>query len=192
MQVGDKAEVDANTSIGMIRPFRRAAVEATKNIEAAKAGVKDNAKKFRKGKGKAKAEDSSDDDEEESEDEEEEKVVKPKQKQKQDKGKKVKEEILSDGSDFEQEQVKPKVDGKKKQILAKAAYWKDIPKWEKGSKSLLMDLPGDIMDNIFGLREELGVSSLVLCRGQNDKLMIARRVRCSCWSQQGISTSSRR
>ena len=135
-----------------------------------------------KGKGKARAEESSDDDEEESEDEEEEEVVKPKQKQKQDKGNKVKKEVISDDSDFEQEQVKPKVDGKKKQILAKAAYWKDIPKWEKGSKSLLMDPPGDVMDNIFGLREELGVSSLVFCRGQNDNLMIARRVCCSCWS----------
>jgi hypothetical protein len=75
------------------------------------------------------------------------------------KGKKV--DIPSDDeSEFEVE-TKP-VKGGKKQILAKAVYWKDIPKWSKGSKSLLMDLPVDIMDNIFGLREELGVSSFFL------------------------------
>jgi hypothetical protein len=71
---------------------------------------------------------------------------------------KVKDEPTSDESDFEQDNVKLGKNGKKP-VLAKAAYWKDIPKWEKGTGSLLMNLPGDVMDHIFGLREELGVSA---------------------------------
>jgi len=147
-----EAEAEANTSMGSTRPSRKAAQEATKKIEAGKIKVGDNAIKKGKGKGKAKAKVLSD-----SEESEEEKEIKPKGKGK---GKKV-QDISSDGeSEFEVE-TKP-IKGGKKQILAKAVYWKSIPKWSKGSKSLLMELPGDIMDNIFGLREELGVSPLHL------------------------------
>jgi len=150
-----EVEVEANTSIGSTRPSRKAAQEATKKIEAGKIKMEDNAIKKGKGKGKVKAKVLSD-----SEESEEEEEIKPKGKGKG-KGKGKKEEILSDGeSEFEVE-TKP-IKGGKKQILAKAVYWKDIPKWSNGSKSLLMELPGDIMDNIFGLREELGVSLLSL------------------------------
>jgi hypothetical protein len=142
-----EVEVEANTSIGSTRPSRKAAQEATKKIEAGKVKIEDNATKKGKGKGKAKVMSDSESEEEE---------IKPKTKERgKGKGKKV--EIASDAeSEFEVE-TKP-TKGGKKQILAKAVYWKDIPKWSKGSKSLLMELPGDIMDNIFGLREELGVS----------------------------------
>jgi len=152
MEVEAEVEADANTSIGSTRPSRKAAQEATKKIEAGKVKMEDNASKKGKGKGKAKAEVSSDS---ESEKEEE---IKPKGKGKgKERGKKG--DILSDAeSEFEVE-TKPTKGGKKR-ILAKAVYWKDIPKWSKGSKSLLMELPGDIMDDIFGLREELGVSLL--------------------------------
>jgi len=152
MEVLAEVEADANTSIGSTRPSRKAAQEATKKIEAGKVKTEDNATKKGKGKGNAKAEVLSDSESEK------EKEIKPKGKGKG-KGKKV--EISSDAeSEFEVE-TKP-VKGGKKQILAKAVYWKDMPKWSKGSKSLLMELPGDIMDNIFGLREELGVSLLSL------------------------------
>lgn len=156
MNVEANAEVnlEADTSIGAFRPSRRAAVEATKKIEATKANIKDNATKENKSKGKGKGKAKAVSSEEDSDEEEE--VVRPKQK----KVKKVKEEILSEESDFED--IKPKVGGKK-QVLAKAVYWKDIPKWEKGSGSLLMGLPGDVMDIIFGLREELGVSQITPC-----------------------------
>jgi hypothetical protein len=54
--------------------------------------------------------------------------------------------------------VKP--EGKKKKvILAKAVYWKDIPKWKRGDGSYLMQMPAEIMDEIFGLRDNLGVST---------------------------------
>jgi hypothetical protein len=151
MEVEVEVEVEANTSIGSTRPSRKAAQEATKKIEAGKLKIEDNATKKAKGKGKAKV--MSD-----SESESEEEDIKPKVKGKgKGKGKGNKVEIASDAeSEFEVE-TKP-IKGGKKQILAKAVYWKDIPKWSKGSKSLLMELPGDIMDNIFGLREELGVS----------------------------------
>ena len=147
MEVEAEVEVEANTSIGSTRPSRKAAQEATKKIEAGKVKIEDNATK--KGKGRAKVMSDSESEEED---------VKPKGKGKG-KGKKV--DIASDAeSEFE---VEPKpIKGGKKQILAKAVYWKDIPKWSKGSKSLLMELPGDIMDNIFGLREELGVRSFFL------------------------------
>jgi len=141
-------EVEANTSIGSTRPSRKAAQEATKRIEAGKIKIQDNTNKRGKGKEKAKVLSDSESEEEDT--------PKPKVKAKG-KGKK-RQDILSDAeSEFEVE-TKP-LKGGKKQIFAKAVYWKDIPKWRKGSKSLLMDLPGDIMDNIFGLREELGVSS---------------------------------
>jgi len=154
MEVEAEVEVEANTSIGSTRPSRKAAQEATKKIEAGKIKMEDNAPKKGKGKGRAKL--LSDSEESQSEEED----IKPKVKGKG-KGKGKKEDILSDAeSEFEVE-TKP-VKGGKKQILAKAVYWKDIPKWSKGSKSLLMELPGDIMDNIFGLREELGVSSFFL------------------------------
>jgi hypothetical protein len=151
MEVEVEVEVEANTSIGSTRPSRKAAQEATKKIEAGKLKIEDNATKKAKGKGKAKV--MSD-----SESESEEEDIKPKVKGKgKGKGKGNKVEIASDAeSEFEVD-TKP-IKGGKKQILAKAVYWKDIPKWSKGSKSLLMELPGDIMDNIFGLREELGVS----------------------------------
>jgi hypothetical protein len=69
------------------------------------------------------------------------------------------------GSDFG-ETTKPQAEdhgqgvGKKtkRPILAKAVYWKDIPKWKEGDGSYLMDMPAEIMDQIFGLREDLGVS----------------------------------
>jgi hypothetical protein len=67
------------------------------------------------------------------------------------------------GSDFG-ETIKPQDQGQavgkktKKPILAKAAYWKDIPKWKDGDGSYLMDMPAEIMDQIFGLRDDLGVS----------------------------------
>jgi len=110
--------------------------------------MEDNANRKGKGKGKARLMSDSESDEEVD--------IQPKGKGKG-KGKGKKEDIPSDAeSEFEAE-TKP-MKGGKKQILAKVAYWKDIPKWSKGSKSLLLDLPGDIMDNIFGLREELGVS----------------------------------
>jgi len=149
MEAEVDVEVEANTSIGSTRPSRKAAQEATKRIEAGKVKMEDNA--IKKGRGKGKAEVLSESDSEEEVD------IQPRGKGKaRGKGKKVR-EIPSDAeSDFGVE-TKP-VKGGKKQILAKAVYWKDIPKWSKGSKSLLMDLPGDIMDNIFGLREELGVS----------------------------------
>jgi hypothetical protein len=149
MEVEAEVGVEANTSIGSTRPSRKAAQEATKKIEAGKVKIEDNANKKGKGKGRAKVMSDSESEEED---------IKPKIKGKG-KGKKV--EIASDAeSEFEVE-TKP-IKGGKKQILAKAVYWKDIPKWSKGSKSLLMELPGDIMDNIFGLREELGVSLLSL------------------------------
>jgi len=152
-----EVEVEANTSIGSTRPSRKAAQEATKKIEAGKIKIEDNAIKKGKGKGKGKAKAEVLGDSEESEEEEE---IKPKMKGKG-KGRGKKEDILSD-AESEFEVVTKPIKGGKKQILAKAVYWKDIPKWSKGSKSLLMELPGDIMDNIFGLREELGVSLLSL------------------------------
>ncbi|RYE96571.1 MAG: hypothetical protein EOO77_40730 [Oxalobacteraceae bacterium] len=73
------------------------------------------------------------------------------------------------GSDFEDpdhKATKPdggkdvKPDGKKKKvILAKAVYWKDIPKWKNGDGSYLMQMPAELMDEIFGLRDNLGVST---------------------------------
>lgn len=161
-EVEGEMEIEANTSIGSTRPSRKAAQEATKKIEAGKVKIEDNATKTGKGKGKGKAKVISDSEDSDQEDEDEEEIIKPKSKPK---GKKVKvkEELNSDDSDFDDENIKStgKGNGKKKQILAKAVHWKDIPKWEKGSKSLLMELPGDVMDNIFGLREELGVSSFL-------------------------------
>jgi hypothetical protein len=155
MEVEVDVEVEANTSIGSTRPSRKAAQEATKKIEASKVKSEDNATKKGKGKGRAKVLSDS----EQSEEEDIKSKVKGKGKGK---GKGNKVEIASDAeSEFEVE-TKP-IKGGKKQILAKAVYWKDIPKWSKGSKSLLMELPGDIMDNIFGLREELGVSPICLC-----------------------------
>lgn len=150
MEVEAGVEEEANTSIGSTRPSRKAAQEATKRIEAGKIKIEDNANRMGKGKGKAILMSDSDSDEEDQ--------PKPKVKAKG-KGKK-RQDILSDAkSEFEVE-TKP-MKGGKKQIFAKAVYWKDIPKWSKGSKSLLMELPGDVMDNIFGLREELGVSSSI-------------------------------
>jgi len=158
MEIEVEVEVEANTSIGSTRPSRKAAQEATKKIEAGKIRLEDKATKKGKDKGKAKV--LSDSDSEQSEEEDTKPIVKGKGKGKgKGVGKRV--EIGSDAeSEFEVE-TKP-IKGGKKQILAKAVYWKDIPKWSKGSKSLLMELPGDIMDNIFGLREELGVSLLCL------------------------------
>jgi hypothetical protein len=49
---------------------------------------------------------------------------------------------------------------KKKVVLAQEVYWEDIPVWEEGSGSMLMEMPSDVMDKIFGVREELGVSHL--------------------------------
>jgi hypothetical protein len=156
MEVEVDVEVEADTSIGSTRPSRKAAQEATKKIEASRVKIEDNATKKGKGKGKAKVVNDSEESQSGEED------IKPKVKGKgKGKGKGKKVEITSDAeSEFEVE-TKPSKGGKK-QILAKAVYWKDIPKWNKGSKSLLMELPGDIMDNIFGLREELGVSSFFL------------------------------
>jgi hypothetical protein len=157
MEVEAEVEAEANTSIGSTRPSRKAAQEATKKIEAGKVKIEDNA--IKKGKGKGRAMVLSDSEESQSEEEDIKSKVKGKGKGK---GKGKKADIPSDAeSEFEVE-TKP-IKGGKKQILAKAVYWKDIPKWSKGSKSLLMELPGDIMDNIFGLREELGVSSSLLC-----------------------------
>lgn len=162
LEVEEEIEIEANTSIGSTRPSRKAAQEATKKIEAGKIKIEDNASTKGRGKGKGKAKVISDSEDSEEEDEDEEEIIKPKLKSK---GKKVKvkQELNSDDSDFDDENIKSigKGNGKKKQVLAKTVYWKDIPKWEKGSKSLLMELPGDVMDNIFGLREELGVSSFL-------------------------------
>jgi len=150
MEIAVDVEVEANTLIGSTRPSRKAAQEATKRIEAGKIKIEDNASK--KGRGKGKARMMSDSDSEEEVD------IQTKGKGKgKGSGKKV-QEISSDAESGFEVETKP-VKGGKKQILAKAVYWKDIPKWSKGSKSLLMDLPGDVMDIIFGLREELGVSS---------------------------------
>lgn len=125
-----------------------------------------------KGKGKAKTVTKVVEDESEDEgDEAEQKTKKSKSKGKgkgKGKGKAIKDEPSSDESDFEQDNpnlAPGKEEGKKKKvILAQAVYWKDIPKWEKGSGSLLMEMPAEIMDNIFGLREELGVSALTVLR----------------------------
>jgi len=129
-----------------------------------------------KSKGKGKAKTMTKVVEDESEDEDEDVVIqKSKGKGKgngkgkgKGKGKAIKDEPSSDESDFEQDNpnlAPGKEEGKKKKVvLAQAVHWKDIPKWEKGSGSLLMEMPAEIMDNIFGLREELGVSALTVLR----------------------------
>lgn len=151
-----------------------------------------------KGKGKAKfrarvVDDESDDEEEEAE----QKTKKSKSKGKgkgKGKGKAIKDEPSSDESDFEQDNpnlAPGKEEGKKKKVvLAQAVYWKDIPKWEKGSGSLLMEMPAEIMDNIFGLREELGVSFPYDVGCWAD--WVVGRIRCFGWGLQGVSPFSER
>lgn len=62
-----------------------------------------------------------------------------------------------DDSDREPEDGEaPKVKGKK-QLVAKAVGWHDIPEWKEGSGCPVMSLPAEILDMTFGLRSGLRV-----------------------------------
>lgn len=56
-------------------------------------------------------------------------------------------------------QPKPKV---KKQILAKATRWNDIPDWGDSDRCQLLEMPTEILDLMFAIRPELKVSRI--CR----------------------------
>lgn len=77
---------------------------------------------------------------------------------------------------------------KKKVILAKAVYWDDIPKWKEGEGSHLMEMPLEIMDEIFGLRVELGVSTCLF--NVDTRLMEDEGVCRSCWYLHILSALS--
>lgn len=79
-----------------------------------------------------------------------------KKSKKRSKGKGKARAVDSDSEDDDERPAKPKG---KKPLIAKAAYWHDIPEWEEGSDSPLMNMPAEIMDNIFGFRPELRVST---------------------------------
>lgn len=59
-------------------------------------------------------------------------------------------------SEDEVKVVGKKINGKR-QLLAKAEYWDDIPEWGEGADSPLMRMPADVLDAIFGLRPEIRV-----------------------------------
>ena len=62
---------------------------------------------------------------------------------------------LGTSSDSEEEE-EPKPKGKK-QLVAKAAYWDDIPDWGESDRCQLLEMPTEILDMMFGLRPELRV-----------------------------------
>ncbi|KAK6905092.1 hypothetical protein I203_105911 [Kwoniella mangroviensis CBS 8507] len=80
----------------------------------------------------------------------------------QDKGKgKLKQKRGKKIVDPDEEEDKPK----KKVVLAKQVYWKDIPNWGDRTDCPLLQLPGDVLDMCFGLKSGLGVRDYVALAG---------------------------
>lgn len=109
------------------------------------------------------------------------------QQQKKDKGKgkaKSKGKVKGKGkqqatamsdSESEEEEKKPKV-RVKKQLLAKAVYWDDIPDWGDSDRCQLLEMPAEILDMMFGLQPGIKVSRRWLVSlGRHQVLMKSRK-----------------
>ena len=78
-------------------------------------------------------------------------------------GQEVEEEVKVEAPIEAPSDEKPLVKKREKKTLyAKEARWKDIPDWGELDDCPLMELPGEVLDRCFGLRDDLAVSFFFL------------------------------
>lgn len=79
------------------------------------------------------------------------------------KAKKTNKRVADTDTDSEEE-AGPK-SRPKKQLVAKAEHWDDIPDWGDSDRCQLFEMPAEVLDTIFGLQSELRVGSFACDRG---------------------------